>query len=108
MVLDHVGHVAPHNLANALHDQLAAAVGVAAGKLHGGDVALADLAVLVDDRRRDVDDQEDTPEQKEALCALFDAIAENGGEILDAWTMRKKTTVAEAKAYVRSGGGGGT
>ena len=40
-----------------------------------------------------------TPAQREALCALIDAIEQVGGDIIDAWTM-KPMTAEEARRYV--------
>jgi hypothetical protein len=42
---------------------------------------------------------EDSPGQKAALCDLIDAVAEVGGDIIDAWTM-KPMTAEEAKRHV--------
>ncbi|MBN9007557.1 MAG: hypothetical protein J0H40_19340 [Rhizobiales bacterium] len=44
--------------------------------------------------------QEDTPAQKEALCEMIDVIAENGGAIINAWTMQPMTA-EQAKKYVK-------
>ena len=44
--------------------------------------------------------QDDTPAQKDAICEMIDAIAENGGEIIDALTMRPMTA-DQAKKYVK-------
>lgn len=44
-------------------------------------------------------DQQDNAEQKKALCELIDAIAANGGDVIDAWSMRKMTA-DEGKRYV--------
>jgi len=43
--------------------------------------------------------REDNSAQKQALCDLIDAISKNGGDVIDAWTM-KTITVAEAKRWV--------
>ncbi|WP_293857397.1 hypothetical protein [uncultured Alsobacter sp.] len=47
--------------------------------------------------------QRDTPEMKEKLCALIDAVAEGGGTITSDWT-GETMTADEAKAYVRDYG----
>lgn len=54
MVMHAVGDGAADDFAHALDHPLAPCIGIAAGKLHGGDVAPPDLAVLVDHRRRDI------------------------------------------------------
>ena len=54
VVVDAVRLGAADDLADALAHPLAAGIGVAAGELHRRDVALADLARLVDHRRRNV------------------------------------------------------
>jgi hypothetical protein len=46
--------------------------------------------------------QENTDAQKQALCDLIDAIAANGGDIIDAWTLEKITPEA-GKRYVMEG-----
>ena len=54
MIVHHVGDGASDDLAHALDDPLAPGVGVAAGKLHGGDVSASEFAALVDYCWRDV------------------------------------------------------
>src|SRR5208337_5664314 len=54
VVVHGVGDRAADDGAHALNHPLAAGIGVAAGELHGGDVAAAELAVLVDHGRRHV------------------------------------------------------
>src|SRR5499427_2569794 len=54
MVVHAVGDCTADNFAHALDNPLAPHIGIAASKLHCGDVTAPDLAVLVDHRRRDV------------------------------------------------------
>src|SRR5262245_19481550 len=54
MVMHAVGDCAADDFAHPLDYPLAPRIGIAACKLHCGDVAPPDLAVLVDHRRRDI------------------------------------------------------
>ena len=54
VVVDAVGHGPPYNLADALDDPLPACVGVLAGQRHAGDILLAELAVLAQECRIDI------------------------------------------------------
>lgn len=47
--------------------------------------------------------QHDTPEMKEALCGLIDAVADSGGTIINDWS-GDTLTADEAKDYIRTYG----
>src|SRR6185312_7991194 len=54
MVVDGIHDFAANDLADALHDPFTPRIGIAPRKLHGGDVASPQFAILIDDGRRHV------------------------------------------------------